>query len=277
MLLQGPSAVLLQQLSGGRVVQWLDVETLKVESRRLDLLCKLSDGGLLHIELQSSNDQEMPARMAEYALAIRRRHGTIPRQIVLYVGRGPLRMADFLNEGGMNFRYDLVDFRNLDGDTLLNSPDLGDNVLAVLANLTDRKAAVARIMSRIGRLKTSRRDEAIGQLCVLAGLRGLEQMVQEEVENVPIIVDLMENKIFAKGYERAVAKGLADGMAKGLEKGLAKGVTEGERLLLRRQIAKRFGAIPQSMEERLASGTSEELEFLGLKLLDAQNLADLMG
>ena len=273
MLLQGPSAVLLQQLSGGRVVQWLDVETLKVESRRLDLLCKLSDGGLLHIELQSSNDQEMPARMAEYALAIRRRHGTIPRQIVLYVGRGPLRMADFLNEGGMNFRYDLVDFRNLDGDTLLNSPDLGDNVLAVLANLTDRKAAVARIMSRIGRLKTSRRDEAIGQLCVLAGLRGLEQMVQEEVENVPIIVDLMENKIFAQGYQRAVAKGMADGMAKGL----AEGVTEGERLLLRRQIAKRFGPLPQSMEERLATRTSEELELLGLKLLDAQSLADLMG
>ena len=273
MLLQGPSAVLLQQLSGCRVVQWLDVETLKVESRRLDLLCRLSDGGLLHIELQSSNDNEMPARMAEYALAIRRSHGTIPRQIVLYVGRGPLRMMDFLNEGGMTFRYDLVDFRNLDGETLLNSPDLGDNVLAVLAKLADRKVAVARIMSRIGSLSVSQRDEAIGQLCILAGLRGLEQMVQEEVENVPIIVDLMENKIFAQGYQRAVAKGMADGMAKGL----AEGVTEGERLLLRRQIAKRFGPLPQSMEERLATRTSEELELLGLKLLDAQSLADLMG
>ena len=105
------------------------------------------------MELQSSHDSDMPLRMVEYALAVKRKFGTIPRQIVLYVGRGPLRMADFLAEGSMSFRYELRDFRTLDGEALLASPDLGDNVLAVLARLNNRKAALSRILSRIASLK----------------------------------------------------------------------------------------------------------------------------
>ncbi len=65
MLLRGRSGVLLRTLGCGRAVRWLEVENLKVEASRLDLLCGVEGGGLLHIELQSSNDKDMPARMAE--------------------------------------------------------------------------------------------------------------------------------------------------------------------------------------------------------------------
>ena len=268
LLLRAPSGVLLRTLSGGSVVRWLEVETLKVEARRMDLLCRMSDGGLLHLELQSSNDPEMPLRMAEYALAVKRKFGRIPRQIVLYVGRSRLRMTDTLKEGSLDFRYELVDFRKLDGEALLASPDLGDNVLAVLARLNNRRDAVSRIISRIGNLKGSRRDEMIAQLTILAGLRGLEETVQEAMENMPIVVDLMKNKILAKGYLRAEALGEA--------RGEARGKAAGERTILLRLMQKRFGTLPHWVDERLADKTSDELEQLGLRLLDAQTLGDLM-
>ncbi len=273
LLLQGPSAALLRALGGGKVVRWLPVEALKVETRQMDLLCQLADGGILHIELQSTNYPDMPARMAEYALGVRRRYRRMPRQIVLFVGRGPMRMRTSFKEGEMIFRYELVDFRHLDGEELLASPDLGDNVLAVLAKLRDRKGAVAQIVSRIGRLKDARREEALAQLSILAGLRGLERTVQEEVERMPIVVDLMKNKIYAPLIREAQAKGIAEGTAKGK----AAGIVEGERSLLLRQMRKRFGTIPHSVDEQLAAKTPEELESVGLRLLDAQSLAELLG
>ncbi len=264
LLLQGPSAALLGKLSGGKVVRWLEVESLKVEARHMDLLCQLADGGLLHIELQSTNDPDMPLRMAEYGLAVKRRYQKMPRQIVLYVGRGPMRMADVLEEGGMNFRYELVDFREVDGEYLLDSPDVGDNVLAVLARLVDRRAAVARIVERIRSLTDAARDQAVAQLGILAGLRGLENEVQEELEKMPIVVDLMENAVFARGVQSVEAKAKVEGRV------------EGERTFLRRLIQKRFGGVPGWVDERLVGKTPEELELLGLRLLDAQSLADLM-
>jgi len=50
----------------------------------------MSDGRLLHIELQSSNDKSMAFRMAEYALAIMRRYGQYPVQLLIYVGNQKL-------------------------------------------------------------------------------------------------------------------------------------------------------------------------------------------
>ena len=43
-----------------------------------------------------------------------------------------------------------------------------------------------------------------------------------------------------------------------------------------RLMQKRFGTLPHWVDERLADETSDELEQLGLRLLDAQSLGDLM-
>ncbi len=84
------------------------------------------------------------------------------------------------------------------------------------------------------------------------------------MENMPIVADLMKNKIIAKGYRTAEARGEARGKA------------EGERTILLRLMQKRFGTLPHWVDERLADETSDELEQLGLRLLDAQSLGDLM-
>ena len=98
LLLQNAEQTFLE-LAGFKVSKWLDVELPKIESRRADLLGEAADGTLLHIEVQSSNDPIMALRMAEYCLGVYRRLGRIPKQVVLYVGKDPMRMPTELVNG----------------------------------------------------------------------------------------------------------------------------------------------------------------------------------
>jgi hypothetical protein len=150
LLLRSSGASALQALTGGVAVErWLDVEMPEVRNTRVDLLGETSAGGLLHIELQSTNDSAMPLRMAEYCLRVYRLFNRFPRQILLYVGDAPLQMETELNGPGLKFSYESSDIRNLDGERLLESDHIGDNVMAILTRLRDRKRAVQRIPGTI--------------------------------------------------------------------------------------------------------------------------------
>jgi hypothetical protein len=260
MLLRGSAGRAFDELTGSTVAKWLDIELPKVQNPRMDLLGELTGGGLLHLELQSGNDPEMPERMAEYAIGTYRRFKQFPRQIVLYVGEPAIRMQPALTGPRFSFSYELRDLRDLDGETLLDSPDLGDNVLAVLARLRDRKAAVAEIVRRIADLDATKREDAIAQLIILAGLRGLEETVEEEIRNMPILNDIMEHKVLGREYRR----------------GEAAGVQTGELRMLRRLLVARFGEIPAPVEDFLSRQSPDALETLSVRLLKADRIEDLL-
>jgi predicted transposase YdaD len=265
LLLRGSAAMAFQALTGGLVERWLDIELPKMQNPRMDLLGEFADGTLLHLELQSGNDAEMPLRMAEYALGVYRRFGQFPRQIVLYVGEPVLRMQPGLAGARFSFSYELRDLRDVDGDGLLRSDDVGDNVLAVLANLRDRTSAVTEIVRRIAGLDPVERDAALGQLIVLSGLRGLEKTVEEEIRKMPILNDIMDHKVLGREYKRGRAEGIEEGRQ------------QGELTILRRLLEKRFGPIPAWVEERLGGRSAEDLEALSIRLLEAQSLEELLG
>ena len=81
---------------------------------------------------------------------------------------------------------------------------------------------------------------------------------------MPIHIDILENKVLGREYKR------------GLQEGELKGELKGELTVLRRQIEKRFGAIPSWAAERLASRSAPELEELSVRVLDAHSIEDLM-
>jgi len=107
--------------------------------------------------------------MAEYCLSVFRLFARFPRQVLLYVGEAPLRMASELRGDDVWFRHRAIDIRDLDGERLLESAEVGDNVIAILARLRDQKDAVRRIVERIAGLMPSERETAFGQLLILAG------------------------------------------------------------------------------------------------------------
>jgi len=72
LLLQASTDSILRQVTGVSVARWLNAEMPQIQSSRADLLGATIDDKLVHIELQSTNDRQMPLRMAEYSLRIYR-------------------------------------------------------------------------------------------------------------------------------------------------------------------------------------------------------------
>jgi Domain of unknown function (DUF4351) len=252
LLLRGSAKLTMHELIGSAVENWMDAELPKVQNTRVDLLGETADKGLVHLELQSGHDPDMPLRMAEYCLGVFRLFERFPRQVLLYVGEAPLRMARELRGDDVWFRYRAIDIRELDGDRLLESEEVGDNVIAILARLRDHKDAVRRIVERIAGLVPAERETALGQLLILAGLRHSEETVEREARKMPILNDILDNKVLGREFKR------------------------GELTVLRRLIEKRFGAIPSWAEERLTGRSAADLEELSVRALDAQSIEDLL-
>jgi len=155
LLLRGSAQATMRALTGGRIESWLNVELPKIQNPRVDLLGVAQDQSLVHLELQSSNDANMALRMAEYAFGIYRSYGSFARQILVYVGERSFQMAAELKGPGVSFRYEVIDFRTLDGEGLLRSDEVSDNVIAILARLRDGRAAVRDIVAKLAQLDTS--------------------------------------------------------------------------------------------------------------------------
>jgi Domain of unknown function (DUF4351) len=256
LLLRLPGLLALQELVGARVETWMDAEIPRIQNLRADLLGRAADGSLIHLELQSSNDGIMALRMAEYALGIFRLYRQFPRQVLVYVGEAPLRMKTELRGPDFLFHYRAVDIRTLDGDQLLESTAVGDNVIAILTGLRDHKEAVRRIVERIAGLPGAQREASLSQLLVLSGLRHLEESVEQEARKMPILNSILDNKVLGREYKR--------------------GLQDGELTVLHRQVEKKFGPLPSWAEERLAGRSTTELEELSIRVLDAASLEDLL-
>jgi hypothetical protein len=194
---------------------------------------------------------------------IRREYGKLPRQVALYVGEAPLRMKDRIEGPNLFVRFHLVDIRDLDGEKLLASADIGDNVLAILTRLSEQPKAVRRILERIAAGRPEERDTALAELLILARLRRLSERVIKEARKMPISEELMDNEVFAPVRRQ------------GLREGLRQGRVEGQVEILLSQIQKRFGRIPPAVAQRLAALKPAQLKRVGLRLLDAQRIEDL--
>lgn len=258
-ILTRPGSSILTQLTGVSSLRWINVEAPKVSNRRVDLLGELPDGNLVHIELQSRNENDFPLRMAEYLFGIRRKYGKLPRQVALYVGEAPMLMDDGMEGPDVSVRFHLVDIRELDGEQLLASAHMGDNVLAVLTSLGEQPRAVRRILERIAAGSPEERDEALAELLILAKLRRLSGEVIEEARKMPITEDIMDHDVIGPL----------------LRQGRAEGRVEGQIEILLSQIQKRFGRVSPAVAQRIAASKPAQLKRVGLRLLDAQRIEDL--
>jgi predicted transposase YdaD len=260
---------LLAGLTGFAVERWHNVELDVVRERRADLLGETGDGQLVHIELQSTNQSGMARRMLEYAVDIDRRFGRFPEQIVLYVGNAPMRMKKRLVAPWGTFRYRLIDIRELDGEPLLASGRLEDNVIAILMRLSDEREAVRQILARIRVAEPAELGTALEELTILAGLRKLGEVIRREIEQMPILDKLIDHDLLGPILRK--------GIRQGRKEGKREGKLLGQRLVIGRLIEKRFGPVPEWAKQRIESLSASDLEPVELRLLDARTLEELLG
>ena len=89
---------------------------------------------------------------------------------------------------------------------------------------------------------------------------------------MPVIIDIMDNKVL--GRERR--KGIEQGLALAYKRGLALGRLEEGLTIVRLLLEKKFGPIPVSTCQRLSKATLPEIEDLSVRLLDAVSLDELL-
>lgn len=250
---------LMEMLVGSRLTQVVATEYPAVRTRKPDLVGWLADGRLLHLELQSTADDDMGRRMAEYFLALRGEHGRAPLQRVLYVGQRITEFSADIQEEAMVFRCPVIDIRVLDATPMLESAHLADNLLALLCHGGSEPAVVSEILKKIVELEGKPRADALQKLLVLSGLREARPLVAAEIQQMPIIVDERNIPFYDEFFE----------------KGRKAGEISGGRGVVHSLLERRFGSLPEWVEQKLNAGSAEEIERWGLRLLDAARLEDV--
>jgi hypothetical protein len=161
-------------------------------------------------------------------------------------------MGSGLSAPNLAYSYRIVDIRELDGERLLASPVVGDNIVAILTKLPDRRDTVRRIMQRIAVLGPGEREAMLRRLWILAGLRDLVDVVEEEMIEMPITEDIMNHGSIGPAAKKAVLEAL------------------------RPQMEERFGPIPAWAEERLAGMHPRAVIALGARVYHTKSLEELL-
>lgn len=255
---------LIRMLAGAGFAGSLPTEFPDARDRRVDTLVRLDDGRILHLEWQANADEAMPRRMLWYWLLITEAHPNVPvDQVVIQVG-GSAPITDRLQAPGLSFAYRVVDSRSLDPAPLLASPAVEDNLLAILCGRHHLTPTVRAILARLTPLDERARRDALTRLLILAGLRGVTQLVVEEVQAMPLQVDVERDPY------------LAELVRKGQTEALARGHAQGEAAALLRVAERRFGPLPASARERIAAADPETVEGWLDRVLEATSLDDLL-
>ena len=184
-------------------------------------------------------------------------------QHVLYIGGPPCTMATSIEEDNISYGFRLTDIREIDEDLFLRSESAADRVLAVLSKMRDERVTIRGILDSWADAPRREREDLIQKLMLLSGLRRLNEIVVEEVHNMPITIDPMENSTI-RGW---IEQGMAEGMARGIDEGRAS--------LLSIQLSKRFGTLPSEAEQKLQTAHSDVLEHWALRLFDATTLDEV--
>jgi hypothetical protein len=145
----------------------------------------------------------------------------------------------------------------------------GENALAEIIRLesSPEPEALRKIGSRLTeRLKDSRYDSLRRAMVVWINRVVLRRLIPGEA--IPEASELQE-------IDNMLAERVVQWTEKWKQEGVQQGVQLGEIALLRKQLQRRFGPLPEAVAARIAAAEPEQLETWGLNLLDAASLEDV--
>ncbi len=219
----------------------LETSFPRVEERRVDLLTKLEDDTLFHLEIQSVNDSLMPKRMLKYALLIYENYNEFPRQMVLYVGEKKIKIDNQIKEKNLCYNYEVRDIKEFDCSKLIESDDIKDNILAILCSVKDIDKLYERLKEKLLKLENKKREDYLRKFFYLSRLRPkLHEMIekkQDEELPMPFTIEKERDPLYKNGLRKGIEKGREEGLQRGIKKGLEKGKTTIAKALLKKGVA----------------------------------------
>lgn len=262
LLLGRAASALFRPLLGGGVVRWHNVELPVVKNQRADLVGEMETGEISYLEIDSQNEAELPREMCFKFMQVQDRfRGKKVNPVLLYIGRGPMRHESPYAEERIDFRYELFDIREFEARLLLDSPDLEDNMLALLTADADKERVMAVTIDKLARAPRGKQKDLALVFVIVGGLRGVASEIMERVKTMVTIEDLLENEVLGPA--------LRDRFAAGRE--------EGERKVLVLQLERRFGPLTDAHRNRIHCASEEQVTRWAVEVLSASRIEDVLG
>jgi predicted transposase/invertase (TIGR01784 family) len=212
---------LIKLLVGQEIKEVLETSFPKVEERRVDLLTRLEDDTLFHLEIQSINDTLMPSRMLKYASLIYEHYGEFPKQMVLYIGIKKLKIKNEITTQNLCYTYEVKDISDFDCSKLIESSNITDNIIAILCNIKDIDKFYNKLMQKLSKLETKKREDYLRKLFYLMRLRpniAKKLREKEREDKMPFILDREIDPLYQEGVEKGIERGIEKGKAEGIRK-----------------------------------------------------------
>ena len=255
------------------VARTLPTDLITVENLHPDLLFEELSGELIHAEMHGYQMSEFACRNLIYYGLLLRDYKRHPQQVVFWIGRERVGVSEGLsNPPHLEYSYNVIDVRDIDAAILLEEGGLGESIFAILCGLKNARETIAEILRRIGELPPAEQREAIAELLVLSGLRGLKAVVREEIAHMPLTFDIHENEFLEEIFQEGVGKGLEKGLEKGREEGLQRGSLDTARAFVTNLLEERFGALPPAVQDRLQNASLAETQGWGRAVLKSDSL-----
>ena len=288
-LLQAAPPKLLQLIWGTQPVEILTVDFPKVRIRHPDFVVRTKRGDIEQLAVQSDNDDDMEWRMLEYYPLLRKLFGRPPIQRVLYIGLKPLKMVGYIDEPNLQFRYEVIDLRQIDAELLLKSKSVEDRILAILCHADNAQITIRRILHSLSPLPAKIQGDKIEKLLILSRLRGLADMVSAEVRQRNAVKEILsESKVWMEWIdEEATKKAIPLAEKKAIQLAEKKAIPLAKKKaielqrdalgkLLRRQLVSLYGKVPKWANEKIAAAQTRTLEKWMIRLPKAKSLEEVL-
>jgi hypothetical protein len=217
----------------------LKFKPLKVENVKLDLQrtierqpdflkkVKHPETGktfLLHIEVQTTDNNEMVYRMIEYYGLILRSFKFDIRQMVIYIGEGESKMQNFLEDGPNRFEYELYSIQRSSYHSFLKSESPEELLLAILGNLENDSptTVLKKIINRAKDVvhETFSMEKFVVQLEAFAKFRNyIEPFKLVYQKMFPFEIKPQDTFLYKMGQESGIKDGEKRGERRGEKRG----------------------------------------------------------
>ena len=196
--------------------------------RRADVLKMATDKRtgekkLVHLELQSSNDPNMPWRMLVYKGLFYEIYQLPIEQYVIFLGAGKPTMQTEISLPDLWFRYHIIAINTIDYETFINSDEPEEIILAILADFKnkDKKLVIQQILNNLNEKtkntkKSTKLNKYIFQLEILGNLRSLQSEITYQINNMTLDYDVRQDLRYLQGVEEATVKTVKKLLSKGI-------------------------------------------------------------
>ena len=242
----------------------------------------------VHVEVQGQHDADFPERLFTYNYRLYDRYRRPVASLAVLADESeqwkPTHYGYRLFGCEVGIRFPMVKILDYAGQVEALLADANPFALVTAAHLFTRQTKgnpEARYAAkwRLAKLLYERhwdKQRIIDLFGVIDWLMRLPAAMEKRLLQEVYTLERSVAMPYVTSAERfGIEKGMQQGMQQGLQQGMQQGIRQGEAAILQRMLARRFGALPDSVLTRLNDASSDELEAWSLNILDAASLDEV--